>query len=69
MIYFRALPFIIIISVINPNQQHYFGIAMPKNRAGIIIATFEGVKVDWLVIVAESIRMAIDRKKVWVGLA
>ena len=42
---------------------------MPKNKAGCIIATYEGVKVDWLVIVADFLRAAIqsvvEGKKVW----
>ena len=42
--------------------------AMPKNRAGFIIATFEFLKVDWQVIIADSLRAGIasvvDEKKV-----
>ena len=34
-------------------------LAMPKNRAGFIIATLEGLNVDWSVIVADSLRTAI----------
>ena len=33
---------------------------MPKNRAGMIIATYEGVKVDWPVLIADGLCMAID---------
>ena len=43
--------------------------AMPKNKAGFIIATYEGVQVDWLVIIANCLRAAIDSvkggRKVW----
>ena len=28
---------------------------MPKNRAGFIITTYEGMKVDWLIIIADSL--------------
>ena len=46
---------------------------MLKNRAGFIIATFEGLKVDWPVIVADSLRVGIvsivDGKIAWCGLA
>ena len=47
--------------------------AMPKIRAGFIIATYEGVKVDWPVIISVSLRVAIqsvvDGKKVWTAVA
>ena len=33
---------------------------MSKNRAGFIIATFEGLKVNWPVIVADSIKVEIQ---------
>ena len=46
---------------------------MPKNRAGFIIATYEGVKIDWPVIVADPLRAAIqfvaDGKNVWTVVA
>ena len=48
-------------------------LVMPKNMASFIIVTFEGLKVDWLVIVANSLRVGIvsvmDGKKAWGGLA
>ena len=47
--------------------------AMSKNRANFMIAKYEGVKVDWLVIIADSLRTAIqsvvDDKKVWTVVA
>ena len=45
---------------------HLRPLAMSKNRAGFVITTFEGLKVDWLVIVAESLRVG---EKAWCGLA
>ena len=46
-------------------------LAMPKNKARFIIATYEGVKVDWPVIIANCLRAAIksvqDGKKVWMA--
>ena len=33
---------------------------MPQNRAGLIIATYEGVKVDWPVLIADGLCAAID---------
>ena len=46
---------------------------MPKNRVGFIIATYKGVKVDWPVTIADSLRAAIqsvvDGKKVWTVVA
>ena len=46
---------------------------MPKNRVRFIIATYKGVKVDWLVIIADSLRAAtqsvVDGKKVWIEMA
>ena len=42
---------------------------MPKNWAKFIVTTFKGLKVDWPVIVANSLPVAIesimDGKKVW----
>ena len=46
---------------------------MPKNRVGLIIATYEGVQVDWPVIIADSLSVAIDSvkdgKKMWTAVA
>ena len=46
---------------------------MPKNKEGFIIATYEGVKVDWPVIIADCLQAAIksvqDSKKVWTVVA
>ena len=46
---------------------------MPEDRAGFIIATYQGEKVDWSVIIANSLRAAIqsvlDGKKVWTAVA
>ena len=36
---------------------------MPQNRAGLIIATYEGVKVDWPVLIADALCTAIDTVK------
>ena len=33
---------------------------MPQNRAGMIIATYEGIKVDWPVLIADGLCAAID---------
>ena len=44
---------------------------MPRNRAGLIIATYEGVQVDWPVIIADGLSATIDSikgkdgKKMW----
>ena len=47
--------------------------AMPKNRVGFIIATYEGFSMDWLVIIDDSLQAAIqsvvDGKKVWTAVA
>ena len=44
-----------------------------KNRVSFIIATFEGLKMDWSVIMANSLRVGMasvmDGKKAWSGLA
>ena len=40
---------------IHPRPQ-----AMPQNRANFIIATYEGIRVDWPVIVADSLQAAIQ---------
>ena len=46
---------------------------MPKDRARFIIATFDGLRVDWPVIIADSLQIRIvsvvDGKKAWCGLA
>ena len=36
---------------------------MPQNRAGLIIATYEGVKVDWPVLIADGLCTAIETVK------
>ena len=33
---------------------------MPQNRAGLIIATYEGVKVDWLVLIVDGMCATIE---------
>ena len=42
-------------------------LAMPKNRAGFIITTFEGFKVNWPVIVVDSLwtAIAVVARKLW----
>ena len=51
---------------------------MPQNRAGLIIATYEGVKVDWPVLIADGLCAAIDTvrgkeakegRKIWHAVA
>ena len=46
---------------------------MPKNRANFIIPTYEGVQVDWSVIIADNLSAAIDSvkdgKKMWTAVA
>ena len=46
---------------------------MTKNKAGFIMATYEGVQVDWLVIIADDMSATIDLvkdgKKMWMALA
>ena len=46
---------------------------MPKNKVGFIIATYEGVQVDWPAIIADCLKAAIDSvkggKKVWTTVA
>ena len=34
--------------------------SMPQNRAGLIIATYEGVKVDWPVLIADGLCATIE---------
>ena len=45
----------------------------PKYRVGFVIATYEGLKVDWTTIIAVCIRCGIaslvDGKKAWIVLA
>ena len=49
--------------------------AMPRNRAGLIIATYEGIQVDWSVLIADGLRAAIDSvrgkdgRKIWSAMA
>ena len=49
--------------------------AMPRNRAGLIIATYEGVQVDWPVMITDGLSAAIDSikgkdgKKMWTEVA
>ena len=47
--------------------------AMPRNRAGLIIATYEGVQVDWPVMIADGLSATIvsikDGKKMWTTVA
>ena len=44
---------------------------MPQNRAGLVIATYEGVKVDWPVLIADGLCAAIESvrgkegRKIW----
>ena len=46
---------------------------MPKNKVGFTIATYQGVRVDWPIIVADYLSVAIDSmkggKKVWMAVA
>ena len=48
---------------------------MPQNRADLIIATYEGVKVDWPVVIADGLYVAIDSvrgkegRKIWTAVA
>ena len=47
--------------------------AMPKYRAGFLIAAYEGLKVDWVAIITECLKDAIESvaevKKSWTGIA
>ena len=49
--------------------------AMPRNRAGLIITTYEGIPVDWHVLIADGLRATIDSvrgkddKKIWTVVA
>ena len=47
--------------------------AIPKYRAGFVIATYQGLRVDWLHFITEGLKDAIgnqvDGKKPWVGIA
>ena len=40
---------------------------MPRNRAGLIIATYEGVQVDWPVMIADRLRRGhrLGKKEEW----
>ena len=46
---------------------------MPKYRAGFVIATYEGLKVDWLYFITEGLKDAIGDlvggKKPWASIA
>ena len=48
---------------------------MPQNRAGLFIATYEGVKVDWPVLIADGLYVAIDSvrgkegRKIWTAVS
>ena len=47
--------------------------AMPKYRAGFVIAAYEGLKVDWVSFITEGLKDAIGDlvggKKPWAGVA
>ena len=49
--------------------------AMPRKRVSIIIATYEGVQVDWPVMIADGLSTAIDSvkgkdgRKMWTAVA
>ena len=47
--------------------------AMPKYRVGFVIAVYEGLKVDWVAIITECLKDAIESlvegKKSWTGIA
>ena len=47
--------------------------AIPKYRAGFVIATYEGLRVDWLHFITEGLKDAIgnlvEGKKPWAGIA
>ena len=47
--------------------------AIPKYRAGFVIAAYEGLKVDWLYFITEGLKDAIidlvEGKKPWAGIA
>ena len=51
---------------------HPWLLAMPKNKVGFIIASFEGLRVDWPLFTTDSLRIAIavvaDGKKSWTGV-
>ena len=53
---------------VHPQSQ-----AIPKYRAGFVIAAYEGLKVDWLYFITEGLKDAIGDlevgKKPWVGIA
>ena len=48
---------------------------MPQNRVGLVIATYEGVKVDWPVLIAACLCAAIDSvrgkegRKIWTAVS
>ena len=47
--------------------------AMPKYRAGFVIVAYEALKVDWVAIITECLKAAIESlvegKKSWTGVA
>ena len=47
--------------------------AIPKYRAGFVLAAYEGLKVDWGTIIIECLKSAIEflveGKKSWTGVA
>ena len=48
---------------------------MPQNQAGLVIATYEGVKVDWPILIADGLCAAIESvrgkegRKIWTAVA
>ena len=46
---------------------------MPKYRTGFVIAAYEGLKMDWVEIITECLKDAIESlvegKKSWTGIA
>ena len=52
---------------------HPHPLAIPKYRAGFVIAAYEGLRVDWIHFITEGLKDAIgnlvDGKKSWAGIA
>ena len=52
---------------------HSRPLAIPKYRARFVIATYEGLNVDWVTIITECLKSAIqsvaEGKKSWMGVA
>ena len=48
---------------------HVNGYRMPKHKAGVVLATYEGTKVDWGIVAGEALREGLnafeDGKKLW----